>query len=90
MVNRCFICREGEEKVVHLLIHCSTVKGLWELLLAIVGFSWVFRSLLERLCFLAMVPFWARSEWPLSAFFGLFGLKGTILFSTMWIFLLLG
>ena len=42
MANRCFMCGEGEEIVDHLLIHCPSVRGLWELLLAIVGFSWVF------------------------------------------------
>ena len=39
LANRCFMCGEGEEMVDHLLIHCPSVRGFWELLLAIVGFS---------------------------------------------------
>ena len=36
------MCLVGEETVDRLLIPCPTFRGLWELLLAIVGFSWVF------------------------------------------------
>ena len=28
LVNRCFLCAEGEEMVNHLLIHCSKAKIL--------------------------------------------------------------
>ena len=42
MANRCFICGEEEEIVDHLLIHCSKVRILWDLLLVIFGVSWVF------------------------------------------------
>ena len=42
--NRCFMCEEGEETINHLLIHCRIAKMLWDLLLSIGGFSWVFPS----------------------------------------------
>ena len=35
-------CEEDEETIDHLLIHCKRAKMLWNLLLSIVGTSWVF------------------------------------------------
>ena len=40
--NRCFMCEEEEETIDHLLIHCKFSKMLWDLILSIVGISWVF------------------------------------------------
>ena len=40
--NRCFMCEEEEETIDHLLIHCKIAKLLWDLILSIVGISWVF------------------------------------------------
>ena len=40
--NRCFMCKEEEETIDHLLIHCKSAKMLWDLFLSIVGISWVF------------------------------------------------
>ena len=40
--NKCFLCEEDEETINHLLIHCRSAKMLWDLLLSIVGISWVF------------------------------------------------
>ena len=42
LANRCYLCEEEEETLNHLLVHCSKVKMLWELILAIVGFGWIF------------------------------------------------
>ena len=42
LVNRCCLCEEYEETIDHLLIHCSRAKMLWDLLLAVTGFNWVF------------------------------------------------
>ena len=42
LVNRCFLCEVEEETIDHLLIHCSTAKMLWNLLLAIADYKWVF------------------------------------------------
>ena len=40
--NRCFMCEEDEETIDHLLIHCKRAKTLCNLLLLVVGTSWVF------------------------------------------------
>ena len=42
LANRCFLCEEDEETIKHLLIHCKKAKTLWDLVLSIVGTSWVF------------------------------------------------
>ena len=42
LANRCFLCEEDEEDINHLLLHCKKAKMLWDLLLTIVGTSWVF------------------------------------------------
>ena len=40
LANRCFLCEE--EDINHLLLHCKKAKMLWDLVLSIVGTSWVF------------------------------------------------
>ena len=48
--NRCFMCKEEEETIDHLLIHCKCAKMLCDLFLSIVGISWVFpQSVLHTL-----------------------------------------
>ena len=42
LANICFLCKEKEETIDHLLLHCSKSRLLWDLLLAIVGVNWVF------------------------------------------------
>ena len=42
LVNRCFLCKEEEETIDHLLVHCSRAKMLWNLFLAIMDYNWVF------------------------------------------------
>ena len=42
LANRCFLCEEKEENINHLLLHCKKAKMLWDLVLSIVGTSWVF------------------------------------------------
>ncbi|RVX23795.1 LINE-1 reverse transcriptase-like [Vitis vinifera] len=40
--NRCFLCGCEEENENHILLHCTVVKTLWEIALAIFGVQWVF------------------------------------------------
>ena len=49
LVNRCCLCEENEETIDHLLIHCSRAKILWDILLAITDFNWVFPRLVRQL-----------------------------------------
>ena len=42
LANRCFLCEEKEEDINHLLLHYNKAKMLWDLVLSIVGTSWVF------------------------------------------------
>ena len=37
MANRCFLCCVEEESINHILIHCTKVRVLWELLFALFG-----------------------------------------------------
>ena len=41
LANRCFLCEDDEEDINHLLIHYKKARMLWDLLLLIVGTSWV-------------------------------------------------
>ena len=50
LANRCFLYEEEEESIDQLLVQCSKAKVLWDLLLGLVGASWVFpRSIRETL-----------------------------------------
>ena len=49
LVNRCSLCEKNEETIDHLLIHCSRAKMLWDLLLAITDFNWVFPHTVRQL-----------------------------------------
>ena len=49
LVNKCSLCEENEETIDHLLIHCSRAKMLWDLLLAIIDFDWVFPRTVRQL-----------------------------------------
>ena len=35
--NRCFLCGCEEENVNHILLHCTVVRALWEIVLALFG-----------------------------------------------------
>jgi len=39
--NRCVLCRQEEETVHHLLVHCHWASSLWQLGLSMLGVSWV-------------------------------------------------
>ena len=42
LASKCFLCKEEEETIDNLLVHCKSARLLWDLFLAIVGSSWVF------------------------------------------------
>ena len=35
MVNKCSLCKDSEESIDHILIHCDKIRELWTLLLAV-------------------------------------------------------
>jgi len=39
--SRCVLCRQEEETVHHLLVHCLWASSLWQLGLSLLGVSWV-------------------------------------------------
>uniref|UniRef100_A0A5B7BJ83 Reverse transcriptase zinc-binding domain-containing protein n=1 Tax=Davidia involucrata TaxID=16924 RepID=A0A5B7BJ83_DAVIN len=45
------MCRDGEDLVNHLLLHCPVAKEMWDLLLAIFGLQWVMLYLFKDLLF---------------------------------------
>ncbi|RVW52500.1 putative serine/threonine protein kinase IREH1 [Vitis vinifera] len=48
--NRCYLCGCEEENANHILLHCTVVKTIWEITLAIFGVQWVFpESVIEGL-----------------------------------------
>ena len=49
MVNRCNFCKESEEAIDHILIHCTKTRELWIFLLALFGVAWVFQDLVRNL-----------------------------------------
>ena len=48
LANRCFMCLEKEETINHLLLHCSKIRALWELLFTLFGVYWVLPSLVRE------------------------------------------
>ena len=40
--NICYLCACVEESIHHILLHCLVVRPLWEIILSLVGISWVF------------------------------------------------
>ena len=56
LASRCPLCSEVEENLNHLLLHCLVIWGLWEGLIYLLGFFWVYPFavkdlLLEWPCF---------------------------------------
>ena len=41
LANRCFLCHIEEKSIEHLLVHCTKIRILWELLFALFRVSWV-------------------------------------------------
>ena len=49
IVNRCSLCKENEESVDHILIHCGKTRELWRMLLSSFGVVWVFPTSVKNL-----------------------------------------
>ena len=49
--NRCFLCACEAESVDHLLIHCTVVRVLWDLVLGLVGVKWVFPNTVNEVLY---------------------------------------
>ena len=41
LANRCCLCCIEEETINHILVHCSKVKILWDLVFSLFGVNWV-------------------------------------------------
>ena len=62
LANRCFMCLEKEETINHLLLHCSKIRALWELLFTLVGVSWLLPSSVRETLLSWHGSFGAKSE----------------------------
>ena len=40
--NKCYLCENAEETVLHILLHRPIAKILWDLTLSLLGIQWVF------------------------------------------------
>ena len=39
----CPLCKEDEENLDHLLLHCPSIWGYWLALFSLIGVDWVYR-----------------------------------------------
>ena len=51
LVNRCFLRKEDEESIDHILLHCSLVRMLWKLLFDLFGIHWVQSTTIKEALF---------------------------------------
>lgn len=47
--NRCILCKQEEESVSHIFIHCSMAKLVWDFFLSHLQISWVFPKFINAL-----------------------------------------
>ena len=55
--NRCYLCGCEEENVNHILLHCTVVRVLWEIVLTLFGVQWVFPETVKEVLFCWRGPF---------------------------------
>ncbi|RVW65604.1 putative ribonuclease H protein [Vitis vinifera] len=60
--NRCFLCGCDEENVNHILLHCTVVRPLWEIVLALFGANWVFPEKVKEMLVSWRGPFVGRKR----------------------------
>ena len=46
--NRCFLCKNEEETIDHLLLFCEKARMLWLLIFSLFGVQWVMHSSVKR------------------------------------------
>nr|CAN82389.1 hypothetical protein VITISV_042998 [Vitis vinifera] len=46
--NRCFLCKNEEETIDHLLLFCEETRMLWLLILSLFGVQWVMHSSVKK------------------------------------------
>ena len=78
MVNRFSLCKDSDESVDHILIHCGRIRELWTLLLSSFGLVWVFLASVRNLLLEWKVKGLGKKrrvvwDWRLFVFFGVFG-----------------
>ena len=49
--NYCFLCGCEEKTVNHILIHCTVVRVLWDIVLILFGVQWVFPETVKEVLF---------------------------------------
>ncbi|KAJ9707979.1 hypothetical protein PVL29_000172 [Vitis rotundifolia] len=55
--NRCYLCGCEEENANHILLHCTVVRALWEIVLALFGVKWVFPESVKEVLLTWKGPF---------------------------------
>ncbi|RVX09054.1 hypothetical protein CK203_013954 [Vitis vinifera] len=60
--NQCFLCGCEEENVNHILLHCTVVRPLWEIVLALFGVNWVFPEKVKEMLVSWRGPFVGRKR----------------------------
>ena len=49
--NCCFLCGCEEETINHILIHCTVVRVLWDIILGLFGVQWAFPESVKEVLF---------------------------------------
>lgn len=56
--NRCFLCGLEKETIHHIMLHCSVVKLLWEIVFTLLSIRWVFPKTIKEV----LVNFFYRQK----------------------------
>ncbi|KAJ9697654.1 hypothetical protein PVL29_006993 [Vitis rotundifolia] len=80
--NCCFLCGCEEESINHILIHCTVVRILWDIILGLFSAQWVFPEFVKEVLFSWKGSFVGKKGKSCGSpsrctFFGQFGKRGT-------------